>query len=127
MRRLRAGEALAGVGGVALIASLWSAPPVLGVLLCLTALPAIALPVAQVTRRSPALPVALGVFTGAVGILAVALALVRLLDRPGAAAWIGLAGAVGVLAGGWLSLRAESLPGVQPPHVPRRPAPPPGA
>jgi hypothetical protein len=124
MRRLRAGEALAGVAGVVLIATLWSAPPVLAVLLCLTALPAVALPVAQVTRRSPALPVALGVFTTAAGTLATALALVRLLDRPGAGAWVGLAASLGVLAGAWLSLRAESLPGAQPPHVPRRPAPP---
>jgi hypothetical protein len=118
MRRIRAGEWLAGVGGVALIVGAWSAPAVIAVLLCLVALLAIALPVAQATRRSPALPVALGVLTATVAIVAVALAAV-------VGAWLALAGALAVLAGGWLSLRAERVPGETAPHVPRRPAPPP--
>jgi hypothetical protein len=125
MRRLRAGEVLAGLAGVVLVASGWSGPPVPAVLLCLAALPALALPVAQATARSPAVPVALGVLTSAAGIVAVPLALVRLLLRPGAGAWLGLAAALGVLAGGWLSMRAELVPGEVPPRVPRRPAPPP--
>ena len=118
MKRLRAGEWLAGVGGLALIAGAWSAPPVIAVLLCLMALLALALPVAQAARRSPALPVALGVLIATAGIVAVALAAI-------AAGWLALAGALGVLAGGWLSLRAEQVPGETAPHVPRRPAPPP--
>jgi hypothetical protein len=118
MRRVRAGEWLAGAGGLALIAGAWAAPSVIAVLLCLIALLAIALPVAQATRRSPALPVALAVLTACAGIVAVALAAV-------AGAWLALAGALGVLAGGWLSLRAEQVPGETAPHVPRRPAPPP--
>jgi hypothetical protein len=122
MNRLRVGEWLAGAAGVALIASLWSGPPVLAVLLLALALPAVALPVAQATRRSPALPVALAVLCVLGGLIAAILALVRL---PGTAAWLGVAGALGVLAGGWLSLRAEAVPGETPPHVPRRPAPPP--
>lgn len=116
------GEWLAGAGGVVLIVSLYAGPPALAVLLFLLALPAVALPVAQATRRSPALPVALAVLSGAGGLIAVILALVRL---PGTAAWLGVAGALGVLAGGWLSLRTEAVPGEPAPHVPRRPAPPP--
>jgi uncharacterized membrane protein len=127
MRRLRAGEWLAGAGGVAVIATVWAGPAVLAVLLAVLALPAVALPVTQATRRSPAVPVALGVLAGTAGIVAALLALVRLLDRPGAGAWIGLAGAVAALAGGWLSMRAEHIPGEVAPHVPRRPAPPPSA
>jgi hypothetical protein len=118
MKRLRAGEWLAGAGGVVLIATLWSTPPVIAVLLCLAALPALGLPVAQVTCRSPALPVALAVLAGTAGIVAVPLAAI-------AGAWVALAGALGVLAGGWLSLRAEQVPGETAPSVPRRPAPPP--
>jgi hypothetical protein len=68
-------------------------------------------------RRSPALPVALGVLTSVVGVIAVVLAAF-------AAGWAAVVGAVGMLAGGWLSLRAEHVPGERPPHVPRRPAPP---
>jgi uncharacterized membrane protein len=127
MRRLRAGEWLAGAGGVAVIATVWAGPAVLAVLLALLAIPALALPVTQATRRSPAVPVALGVLTTTAALVALVLALVRLLDRPGAGAWIGLAGAVAALAGGWLSMRAEHTPGAVAPHVPRRPAPPPSA
>jgi hypothetical protein len=118
MKRVRAGEWLAGAGGVLMLATLWSAPPVIAVLLCATALLAIGLPIAQATCRSPALPVALGVLTSTAGFVAVALAAV-------AGAWLALAGAVGALAGGWLSMRTEAVPGETPPHVPRRPAPPP--
>jgi hypothetical protein len=118
MRRVRAGEWLAGAGGVVLLVALWSAPPVIAVLLCVAALLAIAMPVAQATCRSPALPVALAVLTTCAGIVAVPLAAV-------AGTWLGVAGALGALAGGWSSMRAEGVPGETPPRVPRRPAPPP--
>jgi hypothetical protein len=127
MRRLRPGEWLAGAGGIALVATVWAGPIVLAVLLCCAAVPALALPVAQATRRSPALPIALGVLTTTAGFVAVVLALVRVLDEPGAGTWIGLGGALAALAGGWLSMRAEHVPGEVAPHVPRRPAPPPAA
>jgi hypothetical protein len=127
MSRLRAGEWLAGAGGIALVATVWAGPVVLAVLLCCAAVPALALPVAQAVRRSPALPVALAVLASTAGFVAVILALVRVLDEPGAGTWIGLAGALAALAGGWLSMRAEHVPGQGAPHVPRRPAPPPAA
>jgi hypothetical protein len=127
MRRLRGGECIAGAGGVLLLGSVWAGPAVLAILLALAAPPAIALPVAQASSRAPALPVALGVLTSTAGAVALVLALVRLLDNPGGGAWIGLTGALGVLVGGWLSMRAERVPGEVPPHVPRRPAPPPSA
>jgi hypothetical protein len=119
--RLRAGEWVAGAGALLLIASLWAGPPVLAVLLLLLALPALALPVTQATRRSPAVPVLLAVLAVVTGAIALILALLRL---PGTATWLGVAGALGALAGGWLSMRTERVPGAGAPHVPRRPAPP---
>ena len=77
MRRLRDGEWIAGGGGAALLAALfldwygglsaWRAHAVLDVVLALLALVPLALVVAQATRRSPAVPVALSVLTPLAG------------------------------------------------------------
>jgi hypothetical protein len=141
MRRLRDGEWLAGAGGAALLASLfldwyghrtaWQALAVVDVLLALLALVPLALVVAQATRRSPAVPVALSVLTALAGALAVVLIAFRLIDLPGAAvqvhggAWFALGAALLVAVGGWRSLRAERIPGVPVPVVEALPAPPP--
>ncbi|MGD0198169.1 MAG: hypothetical protein ABSC56_09730 [Solirubrobacteraceae bacterium] len=75
---------------------------------------ALALVLATVFQRSPALPVALAVWTTAVGFLAVVVLVVRTLTLPGMATercyglWLALAGAVGVLVAAWLSMRDES-------------------
>jgi hypothetical protein len=144
LRRLRAGEWLALVGGVAMIVALalpwyevegetvtgFEAFTVVDVLLTLLALVALALSFLQATRDSPALPVAAGVVTAAFGILGVLLVLFRLIDDPftgsslRAGAWAGLAAAVAIEASGWLSLDAEYVRGLPPDLEPElRPAP----
>jgi hypothetical protein len=141
MRRLRDGEWLAGAGGVALLASLfldwygdltaWQALAVIDVVLAVLALVPLALVVAQATRRSPAVPVALSVLTVPAGALAAALVAFRLIDLPSGAvevhggAWLALGAALLAAVGGWRSMRAEQTPGVALPPVRALPAPPP--
>ncbi|MGH2945116.1 MAG: hypothetical protein ACRDPC_02405 [Solirubrobacteraceae bacterium] len=144
MRRLRAGEWLAAAGGLGLIASLllleWYRPTtgeqaldgltgfesfsVLDLYLVLVAASGLALAVLQATQRGPALPVGAGVLTVVLAGVGVLLLAYRIANQPGpnefvevrAGAWIGLAGAVAVLAGGWLSIRDERVPGEGPPE-----------
>ena len=139
--RLRGGEWIAGVGAVALLASLflgwysgasaWEAFSVLDVVLVLLALVPLALVVLQATRESPSLPVAFSVVATLAGALATLLILYRILNQPGPndrvavelGAWIGLAAAAVATAGGWRSLREEAIPGVALPPVEDLPAP----
>jgi hypothetical protein len=140
LRRLRAGEWLAGAGGVALIVSLllpwyegatgYEALTIIDVLLTLLALLALALPVLQATRDSPALPVGAAVLIAALGIVGVLLVLFRIVDDPfsgaelRAGAWVGLGAAVAIEASGWLSLDNEYVRGLPPDIEPElRPAP----
>ncbi len=141
MGRVRDGEWLAAGGGVALLASLfldwyggrtaWQGLAVIDVLLALLALVPLALFAAQATRPSPAVPVALSVLTPLAGALAAVLIAARMIDRPDAAqglhrgAWLALAAALVVVAGGWRSMRVERVPGVSLPPVEALPAPPP--
>jgi hypothetical protein len=104
----------------------WNAFSVVSIYLGLTAAVAIALSVAQATRRSPAIPVSLSVVVFVLGALATVLVLFRLLDPPGvsgvpgvlashlertlkAGVWLGLLSAIGVTVGGYLSLRTEGI------------------
>ena len=131
MERLRAGEWIAGAGGVALIASLflhwygldfpdesltglvpegvsteatgWQAFGVLDVVLVALALVPLALVVLQATRESPSVPVAFSVFSVLAGLLATLLILIRLIDQPGPNEL------VAVEAGAWLGLVAAIL------------------
>ena len=149
MRRVRAGDIVAGAAGVLLLASMflewysvgsredglsaWAAFSFVDLLLALVALLAIALAASQVLGRGPTLPVALGVITTTLGLAAALLVLYRILNQPGpndvigvgAGAWIGLAASVGVFLGAWLSLSDERSRPVDPPApVPeRRPTP----
>ena len=147
MGRLRDGDLLAGAGGLALVASLfagwyevpgsagggtaWQAFSVLDIVLALLALVPLALVVLQATRDSPALPVAFSVFSTVAGALAVLLIAYRILNQPGpndavevdAGAWIGLAAAIAIAAGGARSMRVEAMPGVPLPPVEDLPAP----
>jgi hypothetical protein len=141
MGRLRSADVVAGAGGVGLLASLfvewyggatgWEALSVLDVVLALLALAPLALVVLQATRDSPSLPVAFSVLSTVAGILATLLILYRIVDQPGAndavtvelGAWIGLAAAVAVAAGGWRSTRVEAMPGVPQPPIEDLPAP----
>jgi hypothetical protein len=143
MRRLRDGEWIALGGGAALLAALfldwygglsaWRAHAVLDVVLALLALVPLALAVAQATRRSPAVPVALSVLTPLAGLAAAVLIAWRMADQPGpdaaravhGGAWLGLAAAALIVVGGWRSMRDERIPGAPPVPVESLPAPPP--
>jgi hypothetical protein len=140
LRRLRGGEWIALAGGILLVVSLFmpwygdvsgfEAFTVIDVLLVLVAGVAIALAILQATQTGPALPVAFGVLTVTVGAIGVLLVLFRLIDSPGdvggpaGAAWLGLAAAVALTAGGWRSLANEHVRHLPPgPEPELRPAP----
>ena len=149
MRRVRAGEVVAGVAGVLLLVSTflnwytvsgrddgltaWAAFGVVDLLVALVALLGIALAVSQVVGRGPALPVALGVVTSTLALAATLLVLYRILNQPGpneaigvsTGAWVGLVASAGVFFGAWLSLSDERPRPADPvPPVPeRRPTP----
>jgi peptidoglycan/LPS O-acetylase OafA/YrhL len=137
MTRLRVGEWLAALFGVGLLlvmtlldwygdANAWAAYDVLDLWLALCAVVALALVAAQATRRSPSVPVALGVIGLSVSLLGVLGVLWRLANEPGddgvttvaAGAWIGLGCVAGLVVACWLSMRQESVPGA--PEAPVR-------
>jgi hypothetical protein len=126
-QRLRLGDLLAAPSGLLLGVALflpwyrfasgnldaWSAFTVTELLIAPAALAAPALTWVTLTRDSPALPVALAVWTTLLGALATVCVALRLVFPPTGAsstcagAWVGLAGAVLVALAGWLSIRDE--------------------
>lgn len=151
LRRLRVGEWITALAGVALLVSLFlpwygarsperattessgfEALAVLDVVLALVAAAAVALLVITATQRLPAVPLGFNVFLVLAALLALLLVVWRVLDLPGDAGsrewglWLGLAGALGILVGGMVALRDDRRP-----HPGRstdlsgRPAPPP--
>ncbi len=144
LRRLRSGELIALAGAICLVVSLflpwyetsqgnrtaWDTFGPAVVLLIVAAVAALCLVVSTVTERSTALPVAAGVWSTLLGIIAVIAALVRLLERPQdatalcAGAWLALVGTVLVLVGSWQSMRDER-PSLYPPAEPPMREPPP--
>jgi hypothetical protein len=126
-RRLRAGELLAAPSGLLLAVALflpwysfgsgrldaWSSFTVVGFLIAPAALAAVGLTWVTLTRAAPALPVALGVWTTLLGLVASACVVFRLVVPPAGAgdrcagAWVGLAGAVLVVLAGWLAISDE--------------------
>ncbi len=143
LRRLRSGELLALVGAVCVIVALtlpwyevagrnlsaWATFGPAVALLMLSALGALALVVVTVTERTTALPVAAAVWGTTLGVVGVVAALVRVLERPEnatglcAGAWLGLVGAVVILAGCWQSLRDERTACYPPSDAKLRPPP----
>ena len=149
MRRIRAGEVVAGAAGVVLLAAMflswysvssrddsltaWEAFSVVDVLLALVALLGIALALSEVVGRGPALPVAIGVVTTTLALAGTLLLAYRILNQPGPndligvepGAYVGLLASLGVFLGAWLSLSDErprpSDP--VPPEPERRPTP----
>ena len=109
LSRLRQGDLVAGIGGVALLVVMfldwyaaggsarfqgqeidislgfnaWQAFSITDLILALTALSGSALAVLTASRRSPALPVALSVITTTLGALATLLVFYRILNQPG--------------------------------------------
>lgn len=135
LRRVRLGEMSALAGAICVIVSLmqpwyggasqaqgadaaghldaWSSFGPTIVLLMIAALVALLLVLSNIFERSTALPVAAAVWSTVFGFIATIAAVVRVLERPDGAsgleigAWLGLAGAILILAGGWQSMRDE--------------------
>ncbi len=127
LRRLRLGELLAAPSGLLLGVALflpwyrfpsgnldaWSAFTVIGFLIAPAVLVAVGLTWAALTRPSPALPVALAVWTLVLGLLATACVGLRLLFAPAGALetcagiWVGLAASLLVTVAGWSSINDE--------------------
>jgi hypothetical protein len=149
LRRLRAGEWLAAISGVALLVSLflpwygpnvcvipyedvikgralhcsntpptgWESMSAIDILLAFVAASGVLLAIVTATQRVPAVPVALAALISLFGSVGVILVLLRALDLPDWAGrregglWLGLAGALGIVAGAMLSMREEIRPG----------------
>jgi hypothetical protein len=127
LRRIRPPELLALVAGVLLAVALflpwyefprgrenaWNALTITEIPAAIAALVALALVLATLLQRSPALPVALAVGATVIGLVAVLVVGIRAIALPAMATdrcyglWLGLAGSLGVLAAGWLSMRDE--------------------
>ena len=143
LQRLRTGELIALAGAIAIIVSLfegwyetpsgqldaWDTFGPAVVLLLAAACAALALVASTVAERTPALPVAIGVWSVLLGVPAVIAAVVRALERPdhatavSAGVWLALGGAVAILAGSWQALRDERTSRYPPARPEPRPAP----
>jgi len=143
LRRLRSGELLALAGAICVIVALtlpwyeaagrnlgaWATFGPAVALLMLSAVAGLALVVATVTERSTALPVAAAIWGTTLGFVGVVAAVVRVLERPEnatalcAGAWLGLIGAVALLAGSWQSMRDERTGCYPPADIEARPPP----
>ena len=119
----------AGLGSVALPAvgyDAWDAFSVIDLILLLTVIVALALVVMQATQRSPAIPVSLSVITTTLAGLSVLLILFRIIDPPSMVdvpavidahldrtldlgVYLGLVASLGILYGGYRSMRIEGL------------------
>jgi Na+-transporting NADH:ubiquinone oxidoreductase subunit NqrE len=143
IRRLRAGELLALLGGICVIVALtqrwyeneqgnltaWNTFGPAVALIMLAAAGALVLVLTTVTERSTALPVAAAVWSTLFGFIGVIAAIVRVLERPNHAtelcigAWLALAGALLILIGSWLSMRDERPKLYPPANIEARPPP----
>ena len=144
LRRLRHGEWIAGISGVALLVALfldwysadggasangWESFTVTDVLLALAALFGIALALGAATQRSPAVPQTVGqlavpvAFVAAVAVVIQALSLPVGADGREIGLWVGIAAALGVLVGAWRSIGDQSFPRAVAPNVEVTPLP----
>jgi hypothetical protein len=129
LRRLRAGEWIAGLSGLVLVVALflpwyaddtgsrtgWQSLGALDVVLAIVALSALAIPVVTAFHRVPAIPLAHQSLTALVGLLAVVLVLIRVVNMPDWSEgrewglWVALGATLGVVAGGLRAMRDERL------------------
>ena len=129
--RLRRGELLAGASAVLLAILMvgvnsygagsgkgsshtgWQALTDLRWLLLVTIVAAVALVVVQASHRAPALPVTMSLVVMLLGIVTVLALIYRVVINPPphqeVGAWLGLLSALGIMAGGYLSLRQEGV------------------
>jgi hypothetical protein len=144
LRKLRAGELLALGGAICVIVALalpwyeridgtlsaWATFGVGVALIMLAALAALALVLATLAERSPALAVAAAVWCTLLGLVGLTAAIVRVLERPDLASglcagpWLALVGTLAIVAGAWQSMRDERTERHEPPVL--EPRPPPG-
>jgi hypothetical protein len=144
LRRLRHGEWIAGIAGTALLVALfldwysadggatanaWESFAVADVVFALAALMGIALALAAVTQRSPAVPQTISSLTVPVAFVAAVLVVIYALSLPDGASgrelglYLGIAGALGVLVGAWRSMGDQSFPKAAAPQVEVTPLP----
>ena len=152
LRRLGAGEWLAAASGVALLVSLflpwygadpaldsavggeatasgWESLAAIDVLLALVAASGVLLAIVTAAQRVPAVPTALSALVTLSGAFGILLVLFRLADLPDGTAgrewglFLGLAGALGIVAGAVVAMRDEVRPGATVPDIPAMPAP----
>jgi hypothetical protein len=128
LRRLRAGEWILAASGGALFGSLflpwygaagtlsaWESFTVVDLILAVIAAAAVAVLVVTATQSVPAVPIMLESLVTIAGIVATVLVLIKVLALPAGtdarewAIWLGLAGAVGIAAGGLVAMRDERL------------------
>jgi FtsH-binding integral membrane protein len=130
LRRLRAGEWIAALSGLALLVSLflpwygapaeddasgWQALAAVDIALAVVAAFGVSLLVVTASQRVPAVPIALSAIVALVGLIGVVLVLVRLADVPGGfdgrepGVWLGLVATIGIVAGAALAMRDERL------------------
>jgi peptidoglycan/LPS O-acetylase OafA/YrhL len=130
VRRLRAGEWIAALSGVALLLSLflpwygagpdddasgWQALAAVDVALALVAAFGVSLLVITASQRVPAVPIALSAIVALVGLIGVVLTLIRVANVPDGfdgrelGAWLGVVAAIGIAAGAALAMRDERL------------------
>jgi hypothetical protein len=127
LRRLRAGEWITALGGLALLVSLflpwydagatspsaWESFAILDVILALVGLAAVALLGVTAVQRAPAVPIAMDTLVTLGGVVALLLVLVRTANLPGTAdgrgpgLWIGLAAVLVITAGAAIAMRDE--------------------
>jgi hypothetical protein len=126
--RLRRGELLAATGAVLLLVFLiagkwyghggrsrtgWAALTNLHWLLAVTIAAAFGLMLTQLIRRAPAVPVTMSMIVTVLGLISVLALIYRVLINPPAheqgGAFLGLASAIALAYGGYLSLRQEGI------------------
>jgi hypothetical protein len=147
LRRLRVGEWITAISGVALLASLFApwygaedvpatsgfeSLAVLDIVLALVAAGAVALWIITAAQSLPAVPLTVNTLLCISGLLAVVVVVIRVLVLPNDAdarewgLWLGLASSLGIVVGSLIAMRDErqSKPG-RPTDLSGRPAPPP--
>jgi hypothetical protein len=129
LRRLRAGEWITALGGVALLVALflpwydegaaspsgWESFAILDAILAVVGVAAVMLVVVTAAQRSPALPIAMESLLALAGLVALVLVLFRTANLPGHATgrelglWLGLASTLVVTVGAAIAMRDERL------------------
>ena len=107
----------------------WESLSAIDVLLAFVAASAVLLAIVTATQAVPAVPIALSALVSLAGLFGLILVLLRVLDIPDWASgrewgiWLGLAGAVGIIAGAMLAMREETLPSAARVEIEPIPAP----